>query len=92
MCLWPFIAWVALCQVAPEIFETMQGTVWGQRSWELLKKRVSSKCLASILGVRPQRFKSAGSGKLDRRFRCFGAEARRESVLERQHYMSVASA
>lgn len=66
---------------APEIYERMQGTVWGQRSWELLGKRVSSKCLATILGVRPQRFKTAGSGKLDRRYRCFGAESRQESSV-----------
>ena len=60
-----------------EIYDRMKNTVWGNRSWQLCGKLVSSKCLASLLGIRPQRLKSAGMGRLDHRYRCFGAESRR---------------
>ena len=60
-----------------EIYDRMKNTVWGNRSWQLCGKLVSSKCLASLLGIRPQRLKSAGMGRLDHRYKCFGAESRR---------------
>ena len=45
----------------------------GNRTWKLLGKTVSAKCLARILGIRTQRLDRAGSGKLDLRYGCFGS-------------------
>lgn len=57
-----------------EIASVMDGTQKGNRTWHFLGQRVSRHCLATLLGCRPQRFGTASSGHLDRRFRRFGAE------------------
>ena len=51
----------------------MAGLAPGNRQWELLGNKISRHCLAALMGVRPQRFKSCQSGHMDKRYRCFGA-------------------
>ena len=42
------------------------------KTWELLGKNVSEKCLATLLGMGTDRLHSASRGRLDMRYRCFG--------------------
>lgn len=78
----------------PQIYNIMKGTKLGERRWVLLGKCLAPKCLATLLGIRSDRFKTAGSGHLDRRYRCFGAVAQQElaeqrvDVLDRDSLMS----
>lgn len=44
------------------------------RSWSLLGEAMSVKCIACLLGIRSDRIKRSGSGMLDRRYACHGAE------------------
>jgi hypothetical protein len=67
-----------------QIYETMRGTRRGAREWSFLGKRISHKCIAAIWGIRPQRFARAGSGLLDLRYRCFGAETK---LIWKKHVM-----
>ena len=39
-----------------EVYGVLSGTMPGNRSWTFLGKRISPKCLATLLGIRPQRF------------------------------------
>lgn len=57
-----------------EVYGVLSGTMPGNRSWTFLGKRISPKCLATLLGIRPQRFQRCASGRLDQRFRCFGSD------------------
>ena len=57
-----------------KIFEMVKNSVWGNRSWQFCGKRISARCLSALIGIRPQRLGTAGKGKLDLRYRCFGAE------------------
>ena len=59
-----------------EIHKTVKSSKRGNRSWQLLGEIVSDKCLAALLGIRSQRLRTAGSGKLDMRYGCFGAVPR----------------
>lgn len=57
-----------------EVYGVLSGTMPGNRSWTFLGKRISPKCLATLLGIRPQRFQRCASGRLDQRYRCFGSD------------------
>ena len=57
----------------PKIYKTVKGVPIGNRSWRFLAETVSSKCLSTMLGIRSQRLQTAGMGRLDMRYRCFGA-------------------
>ena len=57
----------------PKIYKAVKGVPVGNRSWKFLEETVSSKCLSTMLGIRSQRLQTAGMGRLDMRYRCFGA-------------------
>ena len=56
-----------------EIHKTVGAAKVGNRSWRLLGEIVADKCLAALIGIRSQRLRTAGAGRLDLRYGCFGS-------------------